>query len=96
MYGTSATDIVGYMFDADIYCPPCTRRVAARYAEMNEKASDYVSLPELMRFWAENEGIDWEDEHSYDSGDFPKVVFGSQVESDEEKCGSCHESLIPE
>jgi hypothetical protein len=42
---------------------------------------------------AEALGIDTDDERSYDSDDFPKVVFASQVE-DAEYCGSCHELLL--
>lgn len=95
MYGTSATDVVGFTFEADLICPPCLRAIAARYAESNGKAADFVALPELLKFWADREGWDADDESSYDSSDFPKVVFGSMVESSEEKCGWCDESLIP-
>jgi hypothetical protein len=37
-------------------------------------------------------GIDINDEHSYDSGDFPKVVFSGSVEG-VEHCGECHEEI---
>lgn len=42
---------------------------------------------------AESLGIDPEDERSYDSSDFPKVIFADSVE-DDEHCGRCHELLI--
>lgn len=38
-------------------------------------------------------GIDRMNESSFDSGDFPKVIFASQVE-DDEYCGKCDRSLI--
>jgi hypothetical protein len=37
-------------------------------------------------------GIDWTDEDSFDSSEFPKVIFDSQLESDE-YCGRCHRVL---
>lgn len=36
--------------------------------------------------------IDIEDEYSWDSDDFPKVIFSDQVE-DTEYCGTCHEEI---
>jgi hypothetical protein len=36
--------------------------------------------------------IDREDEYSFDSGDFPKVIFASSVE-DGECCGRCGNEL---
>jgi hypothetical protein len=34
-----------------------------------------------------------EDERSYDSGDYPKVVFADMVD-DDEYCGSCQNRLV--
>jgi len=41
---------------------------------------------------AEVREIDVEDEYSYDSDDFPKIIFADQIEEDE-YCGTCHEIL---
>jgi hypothetical protein len=87
MYGTHGTDIVGYTFNGDEYCPGCILNMFGNVLDTSAEA--------LMDREAAALGIDRQDERSYDSGDFPKVIFGSDVESDEERCGGCGESLIP-
>lgn len=47
----------------------------------------------LLRFLADLWRIDLEDEYSWDSDDFPKVVFADQIE-DTEYCGMCHEVIL--
>jgi hypothetical protein len=47
----------------------------------------------LLSKLAEIREIDLEDQYSWDSDDFPKVVFADQVE-EKEYCGNCHE-VIP-
>lgn len=47
----------------------------------------------LLRSFADTLEIDLEDEYSYDTDDFPKVVFADQVE-DREYCGTCHEVIL--
>lgn len=46
----------------------------------------------LLRWLAELWHIDLEDEYSWDSMDFPKVVFADQIE-ETEWCPLCHEEL---
>ena len=48
-----------------------------------------ILLRELAELWQ----ISLEDEYSYDSDDFPKVVFADQVVEDE-YCGTCLEKII--
>jgi len=47
----------------------------------------------LLRRLAELWQINLEDEYSWDSDDFPKVVFADQME-DEEYCGVCLEKIL--
>ncbi|MFI5405110.1 MAG: hypothetical protein ACHQ1D_01215 [Nitrososphaerales archaeon] len=47
----------------------------------------------LLHYIASHRGLNLEDDYSYDSDDFPKVVFADQVEG-KEYCGTCHE-VIP-
>lgn len=75
-----ACDIVAYTFKADTYCPDCI--VAQVTPGVTATAEDVLKLIADLR------GIERMDEWSFDSGDFPKVVFGSQVE-EPERCGSC-------
>jgi len=79
----SATDIVGYTYAADLYCCECVlRAVGTTGAEVSER---YVE-PTLDQL-AQKLGIDRHDESSFDSGDFPKVVFRDMLES--ETCSLC-------
>lgn len=88
-----STDIVAYTFQADIYCPPCVIRVlptgpgqkydgwaVAAMAPMETEAN----LDEIAAAF----GIDRQNESSFDSGDFPKVVLRDQVEFSQ-RCGAC-------
>lgn len=90
MYGTHGTDIVGYSFNADEYCPSCTKGMFQQYAPFAPTLTE-----DVLEAAAKALGIDRQDERSYDSSEFPKVIFGSDVESDDERCGKCGESLIP-
>lgn len=46
----------------------------------------------LLRQLAQRLQINLEDEYSYDTDDFPKVVFADQVE-DTERCGVCRDEI---
>ena len=48
-----------------------------------------ILLRKLAGLWQ----INLEDEYSFDSDDFPKVVFVDQIE-DDEYCGVCHEKIL--
>jgi hypothetical protein len=86
-----ATDIVGYTYNADTYCPSCTERIADE--RLLQIAPTVDPGLDVLGTWARELGIDREDERSYDSGDFPKVVFADMVE-DDEYCGSCQNRLV--
>lgn len=82
-------DIVGYTYDTETLCPQCTLESVVLNPDLFdsniEKALDQV---------AETLGIDRQDEKTFDSNSFPKVIFEVQVESSEEKCDHCGESLV--
>jgi hypothetical protein len=97
------TDIVGYTFNAEILCPACTLNAvsensttATKFKEspMNWSNHGFVeSVESWLRTKALERGIDYDDESSYDSGDFPKVILRFTVE-DDERCGHCNEHLV--
>ena len=93
-YGTHATDIVGYTYQADNHCPGCMRDMAQSMAEQAglPRGTQWGNTEQILAEVAKGKGINQEDERSFDSGDFPKVIFGSMVE-DDERCGSCGETL---
>lgn len=84
-----ATDIVAYTFRAENLCPDCTvKAVCADRRLATTPAAWEMGAEDLLEQLAAYHGIAREDERSYDSDEFPKVVFGSQVK-DVETCDSC-------
>lgn len=98
----SSTDIVAYTYRAETYCPNCiidqlptgpdemfdgwaVVKPYHVFAPMNteQNLSEIAAAFQIDRF----------DESSFDSGDFPKVVFDSQIE-DTEYCGNCGSELL--
>lgn len=99
-YRLHATTIVGYAYCADLYCPICIVRalptgeggafdgwaIAEGYAPM---PSTEDNLSEIAQAF----GINRANETTFDSGDFPKVVFASDA-SEDDYCAMCHERLL--
>lgn len=86
-----AWTIVGYTYNAEILCLDCAHRLARR-SNPDPAPVESLSVEVEMNDWARNVGIDRDDEASYDSNDFPKVVFADSVEDD--ACGECGEALL--
>lgn len=86
--------IVGYTFQAEVYCPEHIGEAVRptldpdiRYP-IDEDGGEYPWDAEwLLDQWAGWCDIDRQNEHTFDSDDFPKVIFASQVE-DTEHCGN--------
>ena len=82
--------VVAYTYRADTYCGDCVLIM------LNQ--GDY-GLPawtteEALDDIAERVGLDRYDERSYDSDDFPKVVFADSIgDAGPEYCGRCHARL---
>lgn len=90
-----ATHVVGYDFQAQRWCYECVLEaviqsmpndIRARF-EMDDDAG--VSLGTFARFM----GIDREREDTYDSDEFPKVVWSESLEPGE-RCAGCGEPLV--
>lgn len=100
-YWRKSTDIAGYTYQADIYCPECTQTIAAHGLEDKVPQGDpwqntgtgEQSAEDLLDRWAQSLGIDRYDERSYDSDDFPKVVFDDSLLEEGEVCGNCYGPL---
>lgn len=91
----NATDIVAYTYQAETLCPRC---VVARTVK-TKTLRDYIlnegadgEVERWLDSLAKMNGVDRQDEHSFDSGDFPKVVFADQIE-DGETCHGCGDEL---
>ena len=86
----SSYTVVGYVYKADIYCPQhAVERLCKDVGAEPPTGSTYEEELDVI---AENLGIDRYDEHTYDSDNFPKVIFADQAEED--ACCICHERLV--
>ncbi|MBP00281.1 MAG: hypothetical protein CMG34_03560 [Candidatus Marinimicrobia bacterium] len=80
-------DITAYTFNADIWCVGCVEE----HFERNHGIAP-ATAEDMLDDYAEANGIDRMDEASFDSGDFPKVIF--EIDLDEvEICGWCHNEI---
>lgn len=95
---SKATDVVAYTYKADVWCPDCIFDVA-KLGVFNAGGAmsygdAYGRVEEALGEWASLIGLNRADEYSFDSDDFPKVIFGSQVNDETwEHCGQCHEHI---
>lgn len=82
----SATDIVGYTYKAENYMPRQLIEVLINEGRAAPAARDMPVEDVLDQIvGAEALDLDRMDERSFDSGDFPKVIFESQItESDDD------------
>lgn len=95
MYVQRIYEIVGYTYRADNYCPSCMEEIALdilKNLDRPQFAGLLMSPEELLTWWADHHGIERENEATFDSGVFPKVILGSMVEPGE-RCGKCGEEL---
>jgi hypothetical protein len=82
--------ITGYTYRADNYCPRCMGKLATDgdrvpgnlYADQVEQILDAL---------AHTLGVNREDEWSFDSDGFPKVILST--DDDEIECGRCGGNL---
>ena len=84
---------IAYMFNAEILCPECTilalpTREGERYdgwRDVTGRMTAEQNLTELAMAF----GVQRNDETTFDSGEFPKVVSRFDLE-DGERCGNCN------
>lgn len=102
-----STDIVGYSFQADIYCPECILdEVEYMYSPGLSDVSG-ASMEKILDALAELHKIDRHNESSFDSGEFPKIILREHLNDwlheydngygvasvSPAHCGSCSEVL---
>lgn len=98
-YRQRADEIVGYTYAANQYCPSCTRVFAAFALAPHDEAafrgrpSDGDDCETFLDRWAARDGIERDDEWSFDSEAFPKVILAAQA-SEHDECGRCYQSLL--
>jgi hypothetical protein len=79
-------EITAYTFNADIWCVGCVET----HFERNHGIAP-ATAEDMLDEYAEANGIDRDDESSFDSDDFPKVVL--DIDADTEICGQCHNEI---
>lgn len=90
--------IAGYTFQADNYCPWCiigvlpTGEGEAFDGWAIAGGAPPISVEDNLDEIAAAFSIDRYDEGSYDSDDFPKVIFGTDTTEDD-VCGACGEEI---
>lgn len=87
-----ADTIVGYTYQAEILCTVCTVSAVAHVPRTHIAT---LNPEETLDAHAQVRGIDRLDEDTFDSGDFPKVVFADMLnDTPNERCGACGERLL--
>lgn len=86
---THATDIVAYTYRAKLYHARCI--VAALIFDDELRIMNIDLTETILDNAAHVAGINRHDEYSFDSDEFPKVVFDSQLDIDSahSTCGQC-------
>jgi len=83
---TRAWDVVAYTFQADIHCPKCIGRMFG--PTFGKPTEDVLTMR------ARKLGVDRMDERTFDSGDFPKIIFSSDANNGgHEHCGTCRDCI---
>lgn len=84
--------IVGYTYNAENLCPACGLEAIIRTDNRppSERNEDVETVLDRI---AREDAIDREDESSFDSSAFPKVIFAIMID-DGERCDSCGAPLI--
>ena len=83
--------VVGYTYRAANFCPSCiVAQLTTNPGNVHhqETQTDPAQTERHLDLLARLAGVDRMDERTFDSDDFPKVVFSSQVE-DVEYCDNC-------
>ncbi len=93
-----ATDIVAYDFKADRYCPECINEAVENDTRFDgwqlspvQGLRPVMPTEDNLNEIATAFGIDRMDETTFDSDDFPKVVFRDNLQGHQERCGACGE-----
>lgn len=81
-----STDIVAYQYKGDLWAPEYIvgqLTTNPGHVGHGEQPMDTENLEAHLNLLARIKGIDRHDESSYDSDEFPKVVFRDQLEEGE-------------
>lgn len=83
---------VGYTYRAAEYCPEHVVKAVLDHDGLEGHGLSYIP-EEALDLLARLGGINRQDEYTFDSDDFPKVIFGYQVEDADSCCETCGKPL---
>jgi len=87
-------DIVAYQFQADLVCPDCVVPLLFELFEQPYPTAPHLTTEAKLGVLARRIGINYRDEHSYDSDEYPKPVLYSQPYLEAgATCSVCHAGL---
>lgn len=86
-------DIVAYTYRADTWCPEGMRQEMIRELDAISLYPEMETAEDALNEMAKIAKVNREDESSFDSGNFPKVVFRNQIPVGGEIC-VCHGEKI--
>lgn len=89
-----AYDIVAYTYQAQTICPTCALGAANYWLAEDGVKVPYLVAEDALNAWATSAKIDREDEYTFDTDDFPKVVFAAQIDSQPEACNECWDAIL--
>ena len=83
--------VKGYVFEADIWCPACMEEHLGRAGSKYQYAYSLklASAESMLDSWAKRVGFKRDNEHSFDSDEFPKVI----LDQDEQEICKCGETI---
>lgn len=97
MYGTPSWTVVGYTYKADLWCGGCIlpEVLKDQGIEGHGLSPDTEqALNRIARTLGMLDEFGELDEATYDSDEFPKVVFADQTEEGFDHCSQCGGSLF--
>jgi hypothetical protein len=91
-YSGHATDVVGYAWDADNYCPRCVLELMG--VATTGPVHPGPVLESEIDVWAAANGLS----HMRETTECPQPIFNSEEAYEEDgrarRCGRCHEPLV--
>lgn len=85
--------IVGYQFNCEHFCPGCMlNAISGNSTAAIEFEFNIDAIDGWLRNNAIEKGIDYDNEYSYDSSEYPKVIFADNAGDD--ICANCEEKLL--
>jgi hypothetical protein len=84
--------ITGYVYAADSFCDKCLKRYMFANKQIDEELKAQ-RIEDILDIVSKEWGVDRTNEWSYNSDDFPKVIFASDAEFMEDMCSRCDKCL---